>query len=188
MHWELEFKVKMLPRIDWYQASGRSSTTAALLTSSKLILLRLTQQWWVMFKPGKEAQSGMELRCWVHYPFALVSCWLIVGSNSIIQDRAHLSREVTVGNNVYVGPNTVLQGSKLENRAFVGMGATVRHATVSSEAVVAAGAVVPDNTHIPSMQVWAGNPAQFIRNVTPIEKQILREYLEESQALARIHQ
>ena len=68
------------------------------------------------------------------------------------------------------------------------MGATVRHATVSAEAVVAAGAVVPDNTHIPSLQVWAGNPAQFIRNVTPIEKQILREYLEETQALARIHQ
>jgi carbonic anhydrase/acetyltransferase-like protein (isoleucine patch superfamily) len=56
----------------------------------------------------------------------------------------------------------------------VGMGATVRHATVSSEAVVAAGAVVPDNTYIPSLQVWAGNPARFIRNVSPIEKQILR--------------
>lgn len=38
------------------------------------------------------------------------------------------------------------------------------------------------------MQVWAGNPAQFIRNVSPIEKQILREYLEETQSLARIHQ
>ena len=95
---------------------------------------------------------------------------------------------MSVGNNVYVGPNAVLQGSKLENRSFVGMGATVRHATVASEAVVAAGAVVPDNTNIPSMQVWAGNPAQYIRNVTPIEKQILREYLEETQTLARIHQ
>jgi carbonic anhydrase/acetyltransferase-like protein (isoleucine patch superfamily) len=36
-----------------------------------------------------------------------------IGNHSIIQDRAHLSQEVSVGNNVYVGPNVVLQGSKL---------------------------------------------------------------------------
>ena len=71
-----------------------------------------------------------------------------VGKNCVIQDRAHISREVTIGDNVYVGPNVTLQGATLKNKAFVGMGATVRHATVNSEAVVAAGAVIPDNTNI----------------------------------------
>lgn len=105
-----------------------------------------------------------------------------------MQDRAHLSQNVTIGDNVYVGPNAILQGSKLENKAFVGMGATVRHATVESDGVVAAGAVVLDNTTVPSLQVWAGNPARYIRNITPVEKQILREHLAEMQSLARIHE
>lgn len=87
-----------------------------------------------------------------------------------------------------MGPNVILQGSHLHNRSFVGMGATVRHATVESEGVVAAGAVIPDNVTVPSMQIWAGNPARFIRTITPIEKQILREYLDESIQLARIHE
>jgi carbonic anhydrase/acetyltransferase-like protein (isoleucine patch superfamily) len=67
-----------------------------------------------------------------------------VGSNSILQDRVHLSRGVTVGSNVFVGPNVVLQGSTLADRAFVSMGATVKHATVHSGGFVAAGAVIPD--------------------------------------------
>jgi carbonic anhydrase/acetyltransferase-like protein (isoleucine patch superfamily) len=111
-----------------------------------------------------------------------------VGNGSVIQDRAHLSQSVTIGDNVYVGPNATLQGSKLENKAFVGMGATVRHATVEPDGVVAAGAVVLDNMTVPSLQIWAGNPATFIRNISPVEKQILREHLAEMQSLARIHE
>lgn len=100
--------------------------------------------------------------------------YIQLGSHSVIQDRVHISRETKIGNSVYVGPNSILQGSHLQNRAFVAMGATVRHATVEPEGIVAAGAVVPDNVTIPSMQIWAGNPARYIRTITPIEKQILR--------------
>ncbi len=53
-----------------------------------------------------------------------------IGNNCVIQDRVHISRNVTIGNDVFVGPNSVLQGATLKNRAFVSMGATVRHATV----------------------------------------------------------
>lgn len=63
----------------------------------------------------------------------------------MIQDRAHLSRNVTIGNNVFVGPNTVLQGSSLKDRSFVAQGSSVRHATVEEGGFVAAGAVIFDN-------------------------------------------
>ena len=68
-----------------------------------------------------------------------------IGRNCVIQDRAHLSREVNIGDNVFVGPNTVLQGSTLGHRAFVSMGSSVRHATVEEGGCVAAGAVIFDN-------------------------------------------
>ena len=71
-----------------------------------------------------------------------------VGDNCVIQDRAHLSSEVIIEDDVFVGPNVMLQGSILKNRAFVSMGSTVRHSTVESGGFVAAGAVIPDNAVI----------------------------------------
>lgn len=71
-----------------------------------------------------------------------------IGNQSILQDRVHVSRSATVGNNVFVGPNAILQGAILEDRAFVSMGATVRHATVRTGGFVAAGAVIPDNVEV----------------------------------------
>ena len=48
------------------------------------------------------------------------------------------------------------------------MGATVRHAIVEKEGVVAAGAVVSDNITIPSNQIWAGSPAQYVRDISVV--------------------
>jgi carbonic anhydrase/acetyltransferase-like protein (isoleucine patch superfamily) len=60
----------------------------------------------------------------------------------------HISRTTTIGDNVFVGPNAILQGSILHNKSFVSMGATVRHATVHSGGFVAAGAVIHDNIEV----------------------------------------
>lgn len=78
---------------------------------------------------------------------------ITIGDNSILQDRAHVSRNVTIGNNVFVGPNTTLQGSQLEDGSFVSMGATVRHAKVATGGLVAAGAVIPDNVVVQEGEV-----------------------------------
>ena len=44
---------------------------------------------------------------------------------------------------------------------------------VESGAQVAAGAVVLPDTVIPSYQLWAGNPAKFLRHLKPEEKSFL---------------
>lgn len=76
-----------------------------------------------------------------------------VGDNSIIQDRSHVSRNVSIGNNVFIGPNTTIQGSELADGSFVSMGATVRHAKVETGGLVAAGAVIGDNVIIKEGEV-----------------------------------
>jgi hypothetical protein len=67
------------------------------------------------------------------------------------------------------------------------MGATVRHATVHPGGFVAAGAVIPDNVEIKEGEIWAGNPGKFLRTITPLEREVLKEHLEEMQELANIH-
>jgi carbonic anhydrase/acetyltransferase-like protein (isoleucine patch superfamily) len=67
------------------------------------------------------------------------------------------------------------------------MGATVKHATVEKGGFVAAGAVIEDNEVIKEGEVWAGNPAKFLRNMTPLEREVIYEHLEEMQELACIH-
>ena len=93
-----------------------------------------------------------------------------VGNNSVLQDRVHVSRGATIGDNVFVGPNVTLQGSTLQSNSFVSMGASVRHATVHSGGFVAAGAVVTDGKEVKEGEIWAGNPARFLRGVTPLER------------------
>ena len=37
------------------------------------------------------------------------------------------------------------------------------------------------------MKIWAGNPGKFLRNLTVVEREILREHIEEMRELAVIH-
>lgn len=47
------------------------------------------------------------------------------------------------------------------------MGASIgKGSTVESFAVVAAGANVPDDTTVPSGQIYAGSPARYLRDLT----------------------
>jgi carbonic anhydrase/acetyltransferase-like protein (isoleucine patch superfamily) len=94
-----------------------------------------------------------------------------VGKNSVIQDntqvRSSNGDEVSIGDNVFVGANCKIDSCSLESFAFVGMGATVaKGATVQSYAVVAAGSHVPEDTVVPSGQVFAGSPAKYLRDLT----------------------
>jgi gamma-carbonic anhydrase len=68
------------------------------------------------------------------------------------------------------------------------MGATIhKDAIVEPYAVVAAGAVVPEGTVVMSGQVWAGNPAKYLRDVTQEEKHQISEYSIEMQQLSQIY-
>lgn len=115
-----------------------------------------------------------------------------IGKNSIVQDLVTLNprkqSSIKVGDNVYIGPNAVIESCTIENNAFIGMGASIQAGvTVQSYGVVAAGAVVPEGTTVPSYQIWAGNPARYLRDLTNEEKEVLDEFHGEMQSLAKVH-
>lgn len=50
------------------------------------------------------------------------------------------------------------------------MGSSVRSgAKINSNTVIAAGAVIPEGVEVKSNQIWAGNPARYLRDLTPEE-------------------
>jgi carbonic anhydrase/acetyltransferase-like protein (isoleucine patch superfamily) len=119
-----------------------------------------------------------------------------VGKNSVIQDLVHIGSTsnraagdaVSIGDNVYVGPNAVLDACTLESFSYVGMGASVgKGATVESFAVIAAGAQLPEGATVPSGQIWAGAPAHYLRDLTQAEKHLISEHHLEMQQLSQIY-
>lgn len=75
-----------------------------------------------------------------------------------------------IGAEVVIGHKCLIHACTLEDRAFVGMGASViDNAVVEGEAMVAAGALVTPRKRVPRGQLWAGRPARYARDLTPDE-------------------
>lgn len=98
-----------------------------------------------------------------------------IGEDTNIQD--HCVIHVTggkfgtqIGSGITVGHGVILHGCTLEDGCFIGMGATVLDgAVIESGAMVAAGAVVTPGKRVKAGELWAGNPAKFLRALRPDE-------------------
>ncbi|XP_074295197.1 gamma carbonic anhydrase 1, mitochondrial-like [Silene latifolia] len=121
-----------------------------------------------------------------------------IGSGTNIQDNSlvHVAKSnlagkvlpTIIGDNVTVGHSAVLHACTVDDEAFVGMGATLLDGVVvEKHAMVAAGALVRQNTRIPSGQVWGGNPAKFLRNLTEEEIAFIAQSAANYTNLAQIH-
>ena len=95
-----------------------------------------------------------------------------VGENSNLQDGTvvHVAARglmTVIGRNVSVGHMALLHACEVQDGAFIGMHSTVLDgAVVESEAMVAAGAVVTPGKIVRRGELWAGNPAQKLRDLT----------------------
>lgn len=98
-----------------------------------------------------------------------------IGERTNIQDGTviHVTRKTGpthIGSNVTVGHSALLHACTVEDGSFIGMRATLMDGVVvESGGWVAAGALVTPGKHIPSGEIWAGNPAKFFRKLTPEE-------------------
>lgn len=94
-----------------------------------------------------------------------------IGENSNLQDGTvvHVAGRglmTIVGRNVSVGHMALLHACEIQDDSFVGMNATVLDgAVVESGAMVAAGAVVTPRKIVRKGELWAGNPAQKLRDI-----------------------
>jgi carbonic anhydrase/acetyltransferase-like protein (isoleucine patch superfamily) len=95
-----------------------------------------------------------------------------IGANSNLQDGTvvHIAKRglmTTVGSNVTVGHMVLLHACEVQDDAFIGMHSTVLDgAVVESRAMVAAGALVAPGKIVRSGELWAGNPARKLRDLT----------------------
>ena len=72
-----------------------------------------------------------------------------------------------IGSDVTIGHGAVLHACTLEDCCFIGMGATILDgAVVESGAMVAAGAVVTPGKRVKKGELWAGNPAKLLRELS----------------------
>lgn len=79
--------------------------------------------------------------------------------------------ETHIGNKVSIAHNAVVHGCTLEDNVLIGMGAIIMdHAVVKSGSIIGAGAVVLNQTIVESGEVWAGNPAKFLKKTTDFNK------------------
>lgn len=122
-----------------------------------------------------------------------------IGAYTNIQDGAVITTddkptlngfnsEVTIGNYVTVGHGAKLHACKVGDRCIIGMGATVLEgAIVEHDSIVASGSVVAPNRRIPSGELWAGNPARFVRKLSKAEMEPLARDAKGYHDLAMLH-
>lgn len=103
-----------------------------------------------------------------------------IGERTNIQDGTviHVTRKTgptKIGSGVTIGHMALLHACTLEDGSFIGMQSTVMDgAVVESGAMVAAGAIVTPNKRIPKGQIWAGNPAKYLRDLKPQEAEFIK--------------
>jgi carbonic anhydrase/acetyltransferase-like protein (isoleucine patch superfamily) len=104
-----------------------------------------------------------------------------VGAFSNIQDRTviHAARSSptglpaasTIGRNVTIGQACLLRSVTIEDECVVGDKCILLEGSMMEKnSVLEAGSVVPPGRRIPSGQVWAGNPARYVRDLSKDEK------------------
>lgn len=114
-----------------------------------------------------------------------------VGENSNLQDGTvvHVAARglmTIVGRDVTVGHMALLHACEVQDGAFIGMHSTVLDgAVVESQAMVAAGAVVTPRKVVRKGELWAGNPAQKLRDLTEKDFESFRRIAKGYVELAR---
>ncbi len=118
-----------------------------------------------------------------------------IGSDSKISSHTFVCEGVSIGNGVFVGHSVtftndkypraitadgqlqteadwVVEKTRVDDGASIGSGATLLCGiTIGKEAIIGAGSVVTRS--VPAGEIWAGNPAKFIRKVDGYANPIL---------------
>ena len=99
---------------------------------------------------------------------------IVIGEDTNIQDGCILSARkghCRIGQGVTVGHLAQIHSSTVGDFSLVGMGSILLEGSrIGQESFVAAGAVVGRNVEIPSGELWVGNPARKLRDLTAAER------------------
>jgi len=151
---------------------------SALILPYRGILPRISPQAWLA--PNATVAGDVEIAAGANLWFGVIVrgdvAPVYIGENTNLQDGTvvHVSGRrppTRIGASVTIGHMALIHACTLEDRSFVGMKACICDGVVvETGAMVAAGAVVPPNKRIPTGQLWAGNPARYLRALTAEER------------------
>jgi len=96
-----------------------------------------------------------------------------IGNRVNIQDGSVLhtlyqKSTIEIGDNVSVGHNVTIHGTKIENNVLIGMGSTLLDdAVIGENSIIAAGSLVLSKTIVEPNSIYAGVPAKKIKDIEP---------------------
>lgn len=107
-----------------------------------------------------------------------------IGKNTNIQDNSilHVTHKgeytrgapLIIGNNVTIGHGVILHACTIGNNCLIGMGAIIMDDCIIEDyAIIGAGSMLPPRKHVKTGELWLGNPAQKVRDLTVEQKQQL---------------
>jgi gamma-carbonic anhydrase len=87
--------------------------------------------------------------------------------DGVVIHATYQRNETLIGSNVSIAHNAIVHGCTIEDYVLIGMGAIVMDgALIKSGSIIGAGAIVLQNTIVESGEIWAGNPAKFIKKTS----------------------
>lgn len=121
-----------------------------------------------------------------------------IGNRTNVQDRTviHTASSTSpgvapgasIGNDVTIGHGCILYSCTIEHNSLIGMGSIILDgALIESNTIIAAGSVVPPGRRVPSGQLWAGNPAKYVRDISDDEVADIQKQAAEYKGIADTH-
>jgi len=101
-----------------------------------------------------------------------------IGDNTVIHTASSLPTgipaSVNIGNYVNVQSNCTLYSCTIDDECLIGHNTVILEGSkVERGSVIGPNSVVPPGRLIPSHQLWAGNPVEYVRDLTKAELQSL---------------
>jgi carbonic anhydrase/acetyltransferase-like protein (isoleucine patch superfamily) len=113
---------------------------------------------------------------------------IFIGANSNVQDGCILTSRVghtLIGKGVTIGHLAQIHSATVDDYCLIGMGSIIREgAHIETESFVAAGAVVGPGQVVRSGELWVGNPARKLKDLSEKERQRLHYQSSEYVAVA----
>lgn len=118
-----------------------------------------------------------------------------IGKKSHVMDKAVVTTSgeeegsnTTIGNNVVVGSCATVTSATIHDGCIIGEASQILSgAVLESNTMIQPGSVVPSGTTIPSGELWGGNPANKVRDLSADEIRSIAERVHVTTALASQH-
>lgn len=94
--------------------------------------------------------------------------WVLFGSSSLVCTfLPGLPAETSIERFVTIGAYSLLRSCTIEPECIIGQHSILMEGSlVETHSILEAGSVVPPGRRIPTGELWAGNPARFVRSLT----------------------